>query len=233
MSARAVSLWLCGLLFVCGVAANFSGAAEPLPPGPLVAAIENTAAWEIAFQYRDDEAKEGQPAGKSSLHQRDPKKIELIRTRPLWHAIVVEGSGSTREFWSNGMLIYAPLPDGAQPMILSINRDNLDPRVQARVLAALGAGKFPDFEWLTPESYQGMEKKAGRTCLIFRNDDKEAWIDAESRAPVLWRQAAEVRTFIQKPAPAAMLSLPAGLSSILQKLKIDVERLEKKPRNGG
>jgi len=232
MNARVVFLLQCGLLVVCVATARI-GAAEPLPPGPLVASIANTASWEIVFQYRDDEDREGRPAGNSSMHQRDPKRIELIRTQPLWHAIVVDGAGSTREFWSNGILIYTPPPDGAQPMILAVNRESLDPRVQTRVLAALGSGKFPDFEWLTQASYQGMEKKAGRNCLIFQNDDKEAWIDAESRAPILWRQGVEVRTFLQKSAPPAMLSLPEGFSAILQKLKIDVERLERKPRNGG
>lgn len=59
----------------------------------------------------------------------------------------------------------------------------------------LSANAFVGFDWLAEPLFTGIEKVQGRTCQVFREGDKTAYIDAETKLPVQLVIAGRVRTY--------------------------------------
>ena len=88
---------------------------------------------------------------------------------------------------------------------------------------------FGGFEWISSRNFTGIEKIMGQDCLVFRDKMKfaagdapagppppvVACIDADSRLPVALQLGDEIRTFQFGPTPAAMLTLPPPVQTVV------------------
>jgi hypothetical protein len=72
---------------------------------------------------------------------------------------------------------------------------------------------FPDMEWISPTTYQGVQVMGGRPCLVFKTGEMTAWIDLESRLPVQWQRGNETRTFKQLSPPTDILRMPPRIAA--------------------
>ena len=189
-----------------------------LPPGPVLAPPADFAAWEIDFSYGPaaDDAKTSAPAATTpavpSNSQGRPRRLMVMRTKPLWHAVLVDTSGRSIESWFDGANRYVVDPAQPKPVAVMPRYGFLYPLLDQT------GNHFPDLAWLSAETCLGLQK--GTTNWVFqRSDGTLAWVDSNTRRPVQWKQGDETRTFTYPEPPSSPLALPPEVARLSEGLK--------------
>ena len=196
-----------------------------LPDGPLLSKSPALSAWQIDYSYASDKQAAQKPAPTpavsnappliQSLSVLPPRTLILTRTKPIWHAVLVDISGGKAEQWFDGSARYF-LQKGYTPFITS-NSESRFPDFTTI--------DFPDMNWVSASTFVGTEVMDAHPCLVFSKGDMKAWIDTQSRFPVRWQRKEETRKFRELPAPSDILTLPEELVPLSRAVKqADVRR---------
>ncbi len=114
----------------------------------------------------------------------------------------------------------------------------------------VGRCDFPELGWISERNFIGIEEQAGRKFLVFRNHEPkpsisaastmtpdtglamEAYLDAETRLPVIFRNSAGTHNYQYDTPPTEMLSLPSEVKSALDLEQTRIRQLSLKPPAG-
>lgn len=199
----------------------------PLPPGPLIQAVQDLSSWQITYAYGDDKKKGASPSAnptpapvvvKGTVSMSVPRRVILTRTKPLWVAMVENIDGRKYEEWSDGHVQMFRVDGTTDAGLVPKDSDGTP------LLPNFGAMGFPDMEWISDKTYTGVQNVAGHQCLVFTKGSMTAWVDLETRSPLRWQQGEEVRGFLQLAPPTGMIVLPPEVLNLSQALRHDRER---------
>jgi len=197
----------------------------PLPAGPLLGRLADFSAVQTTYAYASDKMK---PATATpaphflSYKPSDPaRSVTLTRAKPTWHVSRVDINGNSVDEWSEGTDIYC-LASGLPDPLLQNTSDPTGFPDYNKV-------DFPDMEWISPKTYQGVQAMKGHPCLVFKiaetvtGIETTAWIDLETRLPVQWQRGNETRTFRQLSPPTDILRMPSAIAAFIAVRKHDRE----------
>jgi hypothetical protein len=197
------------------------GQAVPLPPGFALAKMPAFSKWQIIFSYDDDKpatAGVAAPAatpgtGKEAAPPPRPRQVTVTRTDPVWHAVLVNTSGGTKECWGDGDFMYLK-PTSESEAVPLFNNSQFSMSDSSRFVSNVQGG-FPDLEWVSQKTYVGSQKGV----FIFQeggDDGAKAWIAADTCYPISWKKGKETRMFQILAPPTEALVLPADIAKISQ-----------------
>jgi hypothetical protein len=224
-------LHLCGSLGVLGFCLGDPSAQAqdfpPLPSGPLLQKMADYSAVQITYSYPEAPAKPAPggwgPPGPDRSPTSPIRQLTLTRTKPIWHALRIDIYGNTMGEWYTGRHDFYEAVGFPEPLL----HDPSPSQINAQGLPDFRRVDFPDMDWVSSQTYAGVESVGGRQCLIFKKNNMTAWIDLESRLPVQWQQGGEIRTFQQLPPPTEPLVLPPKIAKIAAALNYDHDKWEK------
>jgi hypothetical protein len=204
------------------VADDSGGGETPLPDGPLLNVAPDFSTWQITFSYASDKPS---AAGKAPpaplppppgiLSTLPPRTITVIRTKPLWHAEIIDTAGWKMDQWDDGASRYY-IASGSPPRFVP-NGYGSDPKFTDFTTAS-----FPNMDWISAATYVGTAPMDSHKCMVFSKGDMKAWIDLETRFPVRWQRTdAETRTFRRLSPPDDKLILPSSISKISAAIQHD------------
>lgn len=206
-----------------------------LPTGPLLRTVDNFSRWEVSFAYSDDQQKKGDTidAKATSLSENArPRKITTTKTGPIIHEETTDVIDRQTDTWFNGNTQYAKA--GSSRIWLQASPGLMGDTAYH----PLPANGFRNLDWITPDNYVGLVPAAGgRQYLVFtqgglqkldltdaaeRNDRMTkagtiAYVDADSRLPILVRINGETRAYRFDAAPAQVQTLPVDLADQIKK----------------
>ena len=217
--------WYC-LIMGFWLAAGGLFAASPtetfVPSGPLINTGGDFAAWKIQFTYATDKKQGANAVNRAppqsfqqpnSIPSSPPREITFFRTKPLWHAVIIDTVGEKMDEWSNG---------GPRMFIVNDRRPILAPSNAgfATVFPDFTNG-FPDMDWISLSTFSGLQNLEGRPCLLFTQNDVQVWIDSETRYPVQWQKGGEKRVYHLLPQPTQALDVPPSVARVFAGLEQD------------
>ncbi len=222
--------------------AQQSAAPNPeLPSGPLLKSVPEFSQWEIEVTHPID------PANTRKSEKAQAGRIVTTKTGDIIHE-TTDHNGQRSEKWFVGPLQYTKA-SGRREWLESDGSVGADGARLDPDYSPLPASGFRDLEWVTAGTYCGVFRHEDRECLVFvpldlagvtthpRTVSKEfldaqdtlAYIDAESRLPVLARIGGENRVYRFKPAPTEMQLLPLDISGQMEKGEAARSRLLEAP----
>ena len=198
----------------------------PLPAGFALGKAPAFSKWQIVFSYDDDKsaaAGAAAPAGTTGAGKGAvpgtpappprPRQVTVTRTDPLWHAVLVDTNGGTKECWGDGEFMYLkPVSESQAVPLLKGSRFGMN---DSSRFVANAQGDFPDFDWISPKTYIGSQKG----MFIFREEGENgamAWIAANTGYPISWKKGKETRMFQILPPPTEQLTFPADVAKTSQ-----------------
>jgi hypothetical protein len=171
-------------------------------------------------------ASEGQPA------EAKPRKtvLDIVKTGKVYHVETVDLNDARVSIWCQGTIEFVQKSGWKEPMMMTApipGGDYID----------FTRSDFPDCAWISKKNYMGVEKQAGHDCLIFADKvlpgsdpalagidngteiaaESTAYIDVQTRLPLLVRRTTEVLTYQWLPAPPAMQTLPPALEADIKR----------------
>lgn len=192
-----------------------------LPPGPILEKQPDFSAWRIVYSFGKAESKPGSPASpgggaqESAPSSHQPKTFTMTRTKPLWHAVLIDVSDVKNETWYDGATRFN---QGAAPSSF-VPITNGDSGGQGLKDYFSNGEEFPDVEWVSPATYLGVEKSTGYRVFQQSGGGAVLWVDSTTRHPVRWQKEGETRVFQFLPAPTDPLTLPPNVTKISRALK--------------
>ncbi|XHR30647.1 MAG: hypothetical protein ACFUZC_08805 [Chthoniobacteraceae bacterium] len=178
---------------VYGAYAQRPGDSEhsPLPEGALLTKAPETASWKITT------------TGQAPKSPSDIKWTVVIKNGMSFHsAIELENGLELEEWWVNGVQVLCKKGDSA----LMVSRQVGEP-----FYMNYDETDFPDVGWLAADSYHGMQRVNGRQCLVFKKEDRVAWIDLATRLPMQFMENGVTRTYTFLPRPDSAIVIPPNV----------------------
>jgi hypothetical protein len=199
-----------------------------LPSGPILGKMADFSAWQVTYSYQDDNTPAAGKSGKTFLQ---PRRVTVVRTRPLWHAVTVDIEGKTTEQWSAGKGQFLLLPGEPAPIA---GTENAAPGMDAfSFLTNYEQVDFQDMQWISANNYVGTQAIGSTTCFVFQQNNTRVWLDANTRYPVRWQQGGEVRQFQFLKAPTERLSLPPAIAEIQRRVDHAIQAGNQTAPKGG
>ncbi|MFA7343506.1 MAG: hypothetical protein WC003_04300 [Terrimicrobiaceae bacterium] len=181
------------------------------PSPPLVTTPPDRAHWKIT----PNQIKKQMPADA----QENPEllEIEAWKTPSVARVIQQWGNGKASESWiADGYLLhkFPALPD------IYVTPLSLRSSVQDDGMSDFNA-VYPGFTWLDLKYYTGVIPLGGKKCHHYADpeNDREAWVDAETKAPVAYRNGASNFVYAFLAPPAQDPTMPEAFLRELQNYK--------------
>lgn len=204
----------------------------PLPNGPLLKRTGKNSAWLITFHYEQDKRTNGNaadygPGPEPEILPSPPRRITVTRTHPRWLAVTECVKGEKLEQCFDGRHEYLSTPKNSRVDIV------VDDPNAPKTLTDYSAVDFPDLEWVSAETFKGIQNVADTSCMVFVYGPMTAWIDLHSRWPVLWKRNGELRSFRKLPPPEAMVPLPPQIQQVSEVMERGFQKLRHPARKRG
>ncbi len=210
-----------------------------IPSGPLLNSAPAFSQWIITISYPDDKKENGvanpsDPAKPipENLAAR-PRTITTTKTGEIIHEETVTVGGNKLENWQINGDFYIKFPGNS---FWSAYEKSGPPTSDSRV-ALLPACGFRGLDWINKYTYAGKIKSASGFWLVFVPGGREtvnaqdptklkvldtlptlAYVDAETRLPVMARADGVTRAFsFTQPPPTSLQTLPADLADEIKK----------------
>jgi hypothetical protein len=202
------------------------------PSGPLIGSVPDFSQWEISFSYPKARKKKSAAvvAGQKTPTPVNLSKSITTKTKDIIHEEMIDISGNQTQKWYIGRLQYTKLP-GQSNWFESDGSGGSGGKTIDPAYSPLPATGFRDLDWISADTYVGTVKYNKCDCLIFvpggtatldKADSKKdarlqsektiAYIDVETRLPVLVRFNGETRNVTFNAQPTTMLTLPVELT---------------------
>jgi hypothetical protein len=154
-----------------------------------------------------------------------PAKIVVVtKTGSIINTAIVNQDRTVWTVWNSGALHLVVSPDGKQ--VGQASRP-LDPDAVNPYFFDYSKTDFSGFEWLSASNYQDVKTYQGRQVLIFTKGAQIAYIDEETRLPLVLVDREGVHLYTFRTPPAAPLTLPENV----QKFVLDQEHHEQSLAN--
>ncbi len=184
-------------------------------------------------------AKTSEAAGQSDDQAKSsPAKIsKVVKTEPTIFEVNVDGRGQRTEMWHHEGIRVVKLPGAAAPIIIPSRSAAND-----IYTVDFTKSDFAGLDWIAADCYKGMAKFQGRDCIMLEGtvspldanakaqeasamagEDGShfekmevratAYIELQSRLPLLVTFGSEKRTYQYGPAPTAPLTLPPDIAT--------------------
>jgi hypothetical protein len=199
-------------------------APEPAPPGPLLKKAGDICAWQIVYKYESKHA----PGTDNLFLSTAPSKVTFTRTRPLWIAVTEDLGGNVLTQCSDGLQEFVLGTRQEAPIFCPVEEGGK----RTKFLVDFGAGDYPDLDWIAAGTFVKTTDLGGHRSLLFQKGDTWAWVDEETRLPLLWKRPGESRTFQHLPPPTGMIQLPPNVAKFSEALKKDAETLARRASRG-
>ena len=241
--ARALLAWIAvtGFCVSSGICQQATPVPRPVPPpGPLLNPAPKFSAWTITYLYPQEQkqrAGQGRPA---PIDPTAPRKIVTIKTGDIVHEDTTSVSGAHFDMWQVGRSIYTK-PHGQAYWGESGGDKMQDTRGNQGGDLALPPSGFRDLDWVNEGSYAGPVHLTNAVYLLFVAPGAAdvdihnvaslvaqpllAYVDEETRLPVLLRVNGVIRSFSFSPPPANMQVLPDDLAKEIQDANAKREKL--------
>jgi len=231
------SLLICLALLVCG-SSLWAQKANPtpadLPPGPPIEArAPDPSQWLITTTLSGTAALDDQPnAAKSAAKAPEGPSTTKIMVTKTGNIYRVEHLDEARQLWTvfaSGATQIMVWPDRHSAAELAASNN---PDAQNPFMTDFSATDFPGFKWVGWDKYSEMKSYKGIKCIVFRGEQQLvdsgnpsagkqnktviAYVNVETRLPVVLVDADEANIFEWKPAPKGMLTLPPSALAVLQ-----------------
>lgn len=217
---------------------------NPLPAPPYLKPAPSFSRWTV--QYGEVKAASASAApteqtggaqGKAAASPMQVRDVKVVRTTPFRMVSVSFAGGDHDELWSDGnafvensakygISIVAPMKDS----VSTLDRYQIS--------------DFPEFHWVSKETYVDTVQFEKRSCLVFREsgevkvekpasdgmldepqpvtvmrvDPATVWIDEATRLPVRWQRGNEFRRVIFSEPPNAPLTVPPEIAKVMKQL---------------
>jgi hypothetical protein len=189
---------------------------EALPPGKLiVTSMPAFAQWSIDFTYRP-EAKPGQAVSGNMR----PVHVLVTKTGDITHEEKTFENGMYGEMWSNHNIAVQRLPNS---LVLEAGFGN-----------GGAANAFPDFDWISKESYVGTQEHNHIKCMVFKQPKygiengflgiATAYVGFTSRYPVGYEMNDESRAYAILPPPTVQLAIPDNFLTAGKAMIVKLQR---------
>lgn len=165
--------------------------------------------------------------------------IRVTKTKNIRYQEIVDPSTGKVTIWCEDNLQVMMTPGEPMPTLYSAP-DPTNP-----YYVSYTKSPFPECAWVSAKNYTGIQKINGRDCIVFgdkigdeQSDVQEreneakllgkkaytgkyespvaAYIDLETRLPVISRKGSEIRTYQFYPAPRTMLPLPSDIAAVIK-----------------
>jgi len=212
-----------------------------IPSQPLVRSAPASSQWTITFAYQDDAKKSAvdkpseppKPVPENMAVR--PRTITTTKTGEIIHEVTLTVGGDKLENWQVHGDYYIKYP-GKSFWSAYEKPDPTQPSIGTRVVMGLPDSGFRGLEWISKDTYAGKIKSGVGECFIFVPGGRAmvnvaepagqkaleslptiAYIDAETRLPMLVRAGDETRTFKFTSPPTSNQTLPADLADEIKK----------------
>lgn len=211
---------LCAAALTLALVRTASAQQVTLPQGTLLKPLPDFTKAFISYESSKDAA---------PLPADAPHRATVARTQNILHEEIVDGRGCCADTWYLGVRQYRKPHGGTAWFLSEPARANTAQDSSYDPLPAIG---FRNWHWVGPETYVGTVLLGGKECLAFvpegpgtfgKNTEHlaerlgkaphVAYVDAESRLPVLQRMGTATQTFRFESLPPGLLTLPADLSA--------------------
>ena len=209
------------------------------PPGALLKRAPDFSQWVVIYSNPPPPPKkEGGTSGKgASASAGDAakpiliKRVEITKTGPVRCLVTVDSDGHRSEVWCNKELQITCMSGWNYPWITGVN----DSRNPFRV--DFSRSDFNECEWISASTFKGIQKFQGKDCLVFgQSADSDpthfttaAYIDLETRLPVMAVAGGEIVSYQFGPPPQAMLEFPANIRAAIQAQAKEIKHLTSMP----
>lgn len=227
-------IWL--PLLVCG-SSLWAQKANPtpadLPPGPPIEKrAPDPSQWLITTTLSGTAALNDQANAEKSAKATEGPSMTKIMVTKTGNIYRVEHLDEARQLWTifaSGATQIMVWPDrhSAAELAVSNNPDAPNP-----FMTDFSVTDFPGFKWVGWDKYSEMKSYKGIKCIVFRGEQSlvdsgypsagrqhrtvMAYVNVETRLPVVLVDADEANVFEWKPAPKGMLTLPPSAMAVLQ-----------------
>ncbi len=209
----------------------------PLPPGPLLRTAPEFAQWVVTITSSASE-----------------KTVPAEKPKPFQRRLVTIKAGSTRHDVASdfvGKILSDIWIIDQFQILIDPTTKTLRISTGAVVDAALPVRDFPELGWVSGKNYIGMQKVAGKDCLVFRDKvgltehgpksngaqqppsgemlSMMAYVDGETRLPVLIQKDIEIYSFQFGTPPSAALTPPLDLQQAITSLRRRQLRAAERP----
>lgn len=206
---------------------------ESVPKGPLLRRIPDFSAWRISYFYSQDKARQEKttPVADDSINYDAgpdpdflpfvPRRVSITRTKTYFLAVIEDVKGNSIEQFFDGVNEF--VTGSRFQGVTYVSREPTVPFF----LPDFRNVDFPDMEWISSETFKGVQAVSDNRCMFFEKDGMQVWINLESRLPVLWKRGGETRTFQQLPAPTVMMQIPPKMREVREEMERSAKRLLK------
>jgi len=216
---------------------------QPLLSGPLLNRAPESALWTVIISRtssRKPEARreKGAPA--------ELQQLTVAKSKTTYREERLLSDGTKSEVWRVGAMQISALPGSGELTIFEPSPSSialLDPEAYTDYSKT----DFPGFEWISKKNYRGVQELAGRPCLVFEEAASDpsgeapegapqilrtsmaAWIDLETRLPVILQKGAKTNAYRFGTPPQGMLTLPPRIQSLLDRRAKALEMATRRP----
>jgi hypothetical protein len=179
----------------------------------------------------------------------------VAKAKTIYREERVFSNGKKFETWRVGAMQISALPGSGELAISEPSASDIG-LTDPEAYTDYSKTDFPGFEWISKKNYLGVQEMAGRQCLVFKDSVSDlsedaiavaeenpegapkipvrrsptaAWIDLETRLPVVLQKGDRKSAFVFGPTPAAMLTLPPKIQSLLDRRAKALEMLTRRP----
>lgn len=218
------------------------------PPGPLIQKrAPDFATWKISSVSSVTKGTTGKSKSKAARAEtKNPsagRSVTITKTNPIIHASQTDAQGQKWNIWWDGTALVVVSANGGDAAFVAPpgDRDSYNP-----LYFSFSESDFPDFGWVSKQTYTGTKMVDGRKCLVFDRKPPvvestesdaaaqsfvpiEACIDAETRLPVSVSSSGLTKVYSFEAAPTAMQVLPESVRTLLESRSNADKQLERKP----
>lgn len=188
------------LLAVCSPAFSQDVSEIPPPKAPLVAPVPENADWTVTIKYPTASAQPG-AAGQAD---RRMAEVHSTKTGKLKRDVIAYASGPAEEHWYADTLFLWTNPQGGvavNDLTGGIATESTDPSPSV-------ATGFPGMGWLRIEDFDKVVLVEKRPAYHFAHDGREAWVDVETKRPVMYKSGDLLFRYQFNAPPTSALALP-------------------------
>lgn len=144
------------------------------------------------------------------------KELDAVKKGAVRHDMQFFVDGSSCEIWrlqDYRLSVYSAHPNAVIPNVVDTSNNPMAPNQYH------DGADFPELDWITPATSQGIQVRDGKKCYAHKKDDQMAWIEAASGRPVYFESKAMQVTYNFSAPPDEALQLPKGYAEKIDQFR--------------
>ena len=241
MKSQYIILFLITLVTHAG--AQTTPEKPPLPSGPILANPEY-AQWQVVITQKPDKKNPdaSQKSNDTSPSVNNKITINVKKTKNLRLETIEDSSAGKITKWCDGDWQLISTPGEPEPTLYT----RPDPDPAHNFFVSYAKSPFPEVAWVSAQNYVGVQKLAGRDCMVFEgkiksfseNEIKDrdiearlsgktldisnpessivAYIALDNHLPVFFKNGNKENLYQFSPPPSSMLEFPPEIKALFE-----------------